>query len=315
LFSRYIYQVNKILLFFLAVFLQGSILYDNAEAQGSGMFPVIERLDTRDTVFRQYLADVETARRLISNRNQDRQEIPGFLRIYSYTPQPDEDIFRLAARCNIPYATLASLNRINHPDMLAGTVLLPSMPGLFIPETPANDIERLYTASREMEGGTAITIRNSGRSERFLFFPGADFSHTERAFFLNQGFRFPLRTYRITSSFGMRADPFSGHPHFHQGVDLAAPLGTEVYPARAGQVVETGFDRVLGNYIIIAHDNNWVSLYGHLSSVSTSLHSNVSINSIIGRVGSTGLSTGPHLHFEIRRNGTAVDPTRVLFSF
>ncbi|GHV86349.1 peptidase M23 [Spirochaetia bacterium] len=279
------------------------------------VFPVIERLDVRDPAFKQYLADVDLARRRLfgNDRDQTRADLAGLLRLYAYTPGKDDDIFRLSARCNIPYTTLATLNRVNHPDPFKGPVLLPNVPGLFIPETPANDLERLISSSRDMEGGTIITVRRGEETERFLFFPGADFNPTERSYFLNSGFRFPLRTYRISSPFGMRPNPFTGRIQNHRGLDLAAPQGTEVYSAREGKVAELGTDSVYGNYIIIAHDDGWVSLYGHLSAFSTSLHSAVTRDSIIGKVGSTGQSTGPHLHFELRKNGTAQDPTKLLF--
>jgi len=290
-------------------------LCGNAEAQEGESFPSINRLDTRDAVFKQYLADVETARRRLFGREREKNELGGLVRLYSYTPQKEDDLFRVSARCNVPYAALATLNRISHPDQLSGAVLLPTMPGLFVPEEPGNDLERLIAGAREMEGGTVITVRVGGRSEQFLFFPGADFSPTERSFFLNRGFRFPLRNYRITSPFGMRSNPFTGKPQKHNGVDLAAPTGTEVYAARGGKVADIGTDPVFGNYIIVAHDDNWASLYGHLSSFSTSRNSTVTVNSVIGKVGSTGQSTGPHLHFELRKNGAAQDPTRLLFKY
>ena len=298
-------------IFLPLIFLQITVFCEIVEAQN--VFPVIENLDTRDTVFKQYLADVETARRRLYGQNQNREAIDSLLQIYSYIPKQDEDIFRLSARCNVPYAALATLNRINHPEPFSGPVLLPTVPGLYIPESPENDLERILSLSREMEGGTIITIRDGDNLFRYLFFPGADFNPTERSFFLNRGFRFPLRNYRISSSFGMRANPFTGRPHFHNGVDLAAPAGTDVYAAREGRVAETGNDAVFGNYIIVAHDDNWVSLYGHLSAFSTSSRSYVTSNTIIGKVGSTGQSTGPHLHFELRKNGTALDPTKLLF--
>jgi hypothetical protein len=300
--------------FFLCfVFLFGFMLYGKAGAEESSSLPSITNLDTRDTVFKQYLDDVEAARRRLFGSDQSTENISEFLRIYRYTPKAGEDIFRLSARCNVPYAALASLNRASHPDSLAGDVLLPTVPGLFIPEDPANDLERLIATSREIEGGTVITVRVGTEAARFLFFPGADFTATERSFFLNTGFRFPLRTYRISSPFGMRANPFTGKPQTHNGIDLAAPTGTEVYATREGKVVDLGTDSVYGNYIIIAHADNWVSLYGHLSAFSTELRSTVSANTLIGKVGTTGMSTGPHLHFELRKNGTALDPGKLLF--
>jgi murein DD-endopeptidase MepM/ murein hydrolase activator NlpD len=147
----------------------------------------------------------------------------------------------------------------------------------------------------------------------FFLFPGREFSSTERAFFLNRGFIFPLRSYRVTSVFGMRKNPVSGNMRFHEGLDLAAPLGTAVYAAGDGIVTEIGEDSIYGNYIVIKHSNDWASLYGHLQKVDVTLRSSVKSGMLIGRVGSTGQSTGPHLHFELRQNGKARDPDKYLF--
>jgi len=234
-------------------------------------FPAIARLDTRDTLFRQYLGDVETARgRLFNQRDAETRSIEEAeasfvesLTIYAYTPKAEDDLLALAARCNIPYATLASLNHLPTAVIPAnsGALLLPSIPGLFVPEDPRSDLEMLLRSSHDGQG-IAVTIRQGGASERFRFIPGADFSPTERAFFLHPGFRFPLRNYRLTSAFGPRINPVTGNARFHHGLDLAAPMGTEVFAAREGVVSAQGQDPIYGNYIIISH-GDWSSLYGH----------------------------------------------------
>jgi murein DD-endopeptidase MepM/ murein hydrolase activator NlpD len=189
------------------------------------------------------------------------------------------------------------------------------MPGIFISETPETDLEMLLSAGRAADRtGIPITVTRNGGSEHFLFIPGAEFSPTERAFFLQTGFRYPLRSYRLSSPFGPRVNPVTGTFRTHQGLDLAAPMGSEVYAARDGEVIEMDTDPIYGNYIIIEHGGNWRSLYGHLSTFETALRSHVRSGSLIGRVGSTGQSTGPHLHFELRQNGRAQDPGRLLFS-
>jgi murein DD-endopeptidase MepM/ murein hydrolase activator NlpD len=94
----------------------------------------------------------------------------------------------------------------------------------------------------------------------------------------------------------------------HQGIDLAAPEGTEVFAVADGVVTAVGFDPVYGNYVIISHSNNYSSLYGHLQRIETVLRAEVKSGTLIGRVGTTGQSTGPHLHFELRQGGRAFDP-------
>jgi murein DD-endopeptidase MepM/ murein hydrolase activator NlpD len=274
-------------------------------------------LDAGDTVFRQYAEDVEAARLRIHNRERNGETAASLaesLTVYAYRPGPRDDAFSLAARCNLPVSALATLNRLPHPDSFAQapSLLLPSMPGIFIPDKPGTDLELLLFAGRTQQEGIPLSI--SGNDGRFRFIPGADFSPTELAFFLNTGFRYPLRSYRLSSPFGPRRNPVTGNLVVHQGLDLAAPEGTEVYAARDGEVVELGADPVYGNFIIIRHGDAWASLYGHLSKFEIALRSRVRSGTLIGRVGSTGQSTGPHLHFELRQNGKAQDPGRLLFS-
>ncbi|MDR2111112.1 MAG: M23 family metallopeptidase [Spirochaetaceae bacterium] len=280
-------------------------------------YPGISRLDPQDISFRQYLADVEASRRALFNPERGGAGPEGLaetLTIYTYTPGAGEDIFGLAARCNIPYPALVTLNRLAHPDPLenTGPLLLPSIPGIFIPESPETDLERIMASARTNQTGVILTLDRKGRRERFRFIPGADFTATERIFFLNRTFRFPLRTYRLTSGFGVRISPITGTPRYHEGLDLAAPEGSGVFAARDGVVSGLGEDPVYGKYIIIEHGENWTSLYGHLSAITTTLRSAVRSGTLIGRVGSTGQSTGPHLHFELRQNGRAQDPGRFL---
>lgn len=310
-------QAVSLLFITCILFLHRPVPAQGAESMDLG-FPRISRLDPRDPGFKQYLADVELARRRIFNLERTGEfplAIAEALTVYAYTPKGTDDLLSLAARCTISYASLVTLNRIAHPGSLEhrGPLLLPSAPGLFIPDPPQSDLEQLLTSTRMNEPGITITLNRNGGKEHFRFIPGADFNPTERTFFLHTGFRYPLRNYRLTSSFGMRVNPVTGVLRNHNGLDLAAPLGTEVYAAQEGVVTEIGEDRIYGKYIIIRHGNNWVSLYGHLSKINTVLRKHVESGSLIGKVGSTGQSTGPHLHFELRQNGKAQDPDKYLF--
>ncbi|MHC6202304.1 M23 family metallopeptidase [Breznakiellaceae bacterium SP9] len=222
-----------------------------------------------------------------------------------------------ASWCNIPPETLATLNRFPNPDAFtnAKLILLPTARGLFLPEYPASDFEKLLDSGRQEDESIMISIAWGTGEERFRFIPGAEFSPTERSFFLNPGFHFPLKAYRVSSTYGPRINPVTGKFRIHQGVDLAAPMGTDVYAAKSGTVSQVGYDAIFGNFIIIKHDDTWVSLYGHLSKIETAVQKKVSAGALIGKVGTTGQSTGPHLHFELRQNGKAQDPSRFLRLF
>ena len=123
------------------------------------------------------------------------------------------------------------------------------------------------------------------------------------------GFARPVNG-RVTSTFGWRRHPILGTRRFHNGVDFAAPSGTTIRAAAAGTVVSSGWMRAYGKTVMINHGNGYVSMYAHSSSLLVSNGASVSQGQAIARVGSTGLSTGAHLHFTIYRNGTEINPLR-----
>ncbi|MBV9263361.1 MAG: peptidoglycan DD-metalloendopeptidase family protein [Candidatus Eremiobacteraeota bacterium] len=120
-------------------------------------------------------------------------------------------------------------------------------------------------------------------------------------------FSWPV-TGTITSPFGWRSNPFGGSPEFHQGLDIAAPTGTTVTAAASGTVIMAQWYGGYGNYILIDHGGGYSTGYGHLSAIFVSNGQSVARGQAIGAVGSTGQSTGPHLHFEVRIAGKPVDP-------
>ena len=117
---------------------------------------------------------------------------------------------------------------------------------------------------------------------------------------------------RISSTFGMRRHPLLGFLRMHKGLDLAAPHGTPIYAPVAGRVVMAARNRGYGNFIKLDHSSGISSGYGHLSRFAVRAGQQVSRGQIIGYVGSTGMSTGPHLHFEVRRGGAQVDPAKIM---
>lgn len=116
----------------------------------------------------------------------------------------------------------------------------------------------------------------------------------------------------ITSPFGYRRSPFGGGMEFHQGLDIAAPMGTTITAAAAGTVISAGWYGGYGNYILIDHGGGMATGYGHCSQIFVQVGQKVQKGQAIGAVGSTGMSTGPHVHFEVRLNGKPVDPTPYL---
>ena len=122
-------------------------------------------------------------------------------------------------------------------------------------------------------------------------------------------FIWPVASYvYVSSRFGQRVHPITGEIKNHTGIDIASNQGTTIYAADGGTITLAAWNGGYGNCVMIDHGNGYVTLYGHMSSNAVSQGQTVSQGDTIGYVGSTGNSTGPHLHFEVLKNGTRIDP-------
>ncbi|HVX50640.1 MAG TPA: M23 family metallopeptidase, partial [Chitinophagaceae bacterium] len=120
---------------------------------------------------------------------------------------------------------------------------------------------------------------------------------------------------RIASGFGYRIDPIYKSTHFHAGLDFTAPIGTPIYATADGIVKEAGFSTGgYGNEVVINHGFGYETLYGHMSRVKAKAGQRVKRGEVIGYVGSTGKSTGPHCHYEVHKNSVAVDPVYYFYN-
>jgi murein DD-endopeptidase MepM/ murein hydrolase activator NlpD len=267
-------------------------------------YPALGSLGTDDLIYTQQQEQLAQSYKALHGGGSSPDLV-----IYSYTVRVPVDLFSLAARLNLPYDSLATINRLDRSrSFLPGErVLVPSAPGIFAPQGPGSDLD-LLLSYRGADSGFLVSVVRGGAASSLRFYPGARFSPEERALFLGLLFRFPLPSGILTSGFGLRVSPITRAMSKHYGIDLAAPMGTEVYAAREGRVAETGVNAVLGQYIVLSHDGSWSTVYGHLSMRRVRLNEKVESGMIIGNVGSTGESTGPHLYFEVRNRGEPRDP-------
>lgn len=113
---------------------------------------------------------------------------------------------------------------------------------------------------------------------------------------------------KISSTFGMRTHPFTKKKKQHKGIDIKGEIGDAVYATSSGKIIEAGFNDKFGYHIEIQHDKIYSTRYHHLSKVNVTIGEKVTKGKVIGEIGSTGLSTGPHLHYEVLENGKAIDP-------
>ena len=118
--------------------------------------------------------------------------------------------------------------------------------------------------------------------------------------------------FRVTSGFGLRNDPFTNTLAMHEGIDFSAEVGAFVLAAASGTVVRSEWDHTLGNVIEIKHAENFLTRYAHLNNRNVAVNAQVQGGTLIGEVGNTGRSTGPHLHYEVFQNGRVLNPLKVL---
>ncbi len=276
-------------------------------------YPVIRKLVFNDIYFRQLQEDISFYHRAAASR----KDLPPLM-LYEYTAEAGDTVFSIAAAAGLSYESIATINGIySSTEYLAGRkLLIPGQPGLFIPEKPVKDLDFIFHSWRmasftdENEIGIYMPVSDSESELRnYYFIHGESFHSIERAYFLGILFSNPLPDGIVSSGYGMRKNPFSGHPTFHDGIDIAAPEGTPVYAAREGEVTDTGYNETFGNYILIEHSGGYSTFYGHLNKIFVELHYKVNSTMMIAEVGTTGRSTGPHLHFEIRRSGASRDPS------
>jgi len=161
-----------------------------------------------------------------------------------------------------------------------------------------------YAALHHAEGGGGVELLKWNADGHSDWFDGSAGQAQ------SSGFMAPVAG-RITSGFGMRYHPILHYERFHAGLDFGAAYGSPIVAAADGHVVAAGWAGGYGNEVQIAHGGGVVSLYGHMSGIVARPGELVRQGQVIGYVGSTGLSTGPHLHFEVKVNGQAVNPLDV----
>jgi murein DD-endopeptidase MepM/ murein hydrolase activator NlpD len=225
--------------------------------------------------------------------------------------------------------TIYSVNGITKAKMLrVGEVLrIPNQDGLYYTVKQGDTLYSIANNFNTRGGGDVVKeedIVNANqlftsaiRPGEQLFIPGATMDDMRQREITGDLFYWPVPSHYITSPYGRRRDPFTNRGwEFHTGIDIRAPMGTPVCAPMAGTVIETGNaaggsdrDRIFGNYIIIRHNSEYTTLYGHLSQILVRPGQRVTVGTVIGKSGDTGEATGPHLHFTVYKYGSIVNPT------
>lgn len=186
-----------------------------------------------------------------------------------------------------------------------------------LPAAPGSAIKPVY-AVRSRFSGTAGVVTFSAARPREAVAPRPQLARAPAGTtaarplalgsVLIPGMPSPRSGVSLTSRFGARQAPLAGASRLHAGLDLAAPYGSAVVARAPGRVVAAGWIGGYGNCVVIDHGGGVQTRYGHLSRIAVGLGQAVEPGALLGAVGSTGLSTGPHLHYEVRVNGAAINP-------
>jgi murein DD-endopeptidase MepM/ murein hydrolase activator NlpD len=238
----------------------------------------------------------------------------------SYMVQPGEVIGEIAKKFGLSDGTLLSVNAIKDERRVpvGQTLRVPNQDGIFYTVQKGDTLESI--AAKHKVQVSEIQVANELFSDRInpnnsLFLPGATPPppppREEVRITSSAIFAWPVRG-RLTSFYGYRRSPFTRGRSFHDGLDIAAPTDTPIAAAMSGRVTSVGFDNTYGNFVVIEHSDGYRTLYGHMNSYSTHGGAYVTEGETIGYVGSTGQSTGPHLHFTVYKNGSSINPRAVL---
>ena len=238
-----------------------------------------------------------------------------------YRAKNGDSLWSIANESGSRFYTLLSVNRLKKAnDISIGQKLkIPNQNGVL---HIVNKDETLEDIALKYDVGIRKIIRvnrildpNEIKQGADLFVPGARITPSfSKKLLTDSGippqFDWPCRRSRISSSMGYRKDPFTGKRAYHSGIDYAPGYGTSVYASMDGIVTHAGWMGGYGKLIVIQHRNSFSTRYGHLSSILVTKGKRIRQGQRIGKVGSTGRSTGAHLHFEIRQNGKALNPRK-----
>jgi murein DD-endopeptidase MepM/ murein hydrolase activator NlpD len=249
-----------------------------------------------------------------------------------YTIRSGDNIWSIARKFKTDHRLIIKANDITNPDMLrAGKrINVPNREGVMHKinrKDTLSSIARAYAIPVQKIREHNKIAGNTIKAGTLLFIPDAK-PLTKKIEKIHQQkntvsiakeqeerprkkFQWPLEG-TITSSFGRRISPISGKRSFHTGLDIGCPMDTPVKAAADGKVIFSGWKEVFGNMVIIKHDEGFITVYGHHRENLVKEDDIVKAGDVIAKSGTSGASTGPHLHFEIRKHLTPLNPIRLL---
>ena len=303
----------------------GIVSYKNSQLQGQGGLdtPGLPELSSVEFNAEQTLLLSENDELLLEEDplHQDQliadNELNTELTYFSYRVKKGDMISVLAERFGITEDTLDSVNNITSARTLQidSYLKVPSISGILYTVKNTDETAASIASSYEVDAERCALVNNITTDQILqkgttIFVPDAKMDYWTRQEINGDLFHKPIHaSFRYSSWFGYRTNPFDATRRtFHNGIDMACPKGTNIYAAQEGIVTTAGYSNVYGNYVIITHHSGYKTLYGHMTYYTVKKGQYVTTSTIIGKVGSTGQSTGPHLHFTIFKNDRAVNP-------
>jgi len=269
-----------------------------------------------DTIIASVLLDSVSPPDQTASDEEPPPALPYTLTLSSYTVKKNDTLDGIARRFGVRLDTLISVNGIRDVRRIgAGTTLkVPNIDGVMQTIRKGDSLSAIASA-RGVSLLDIIDANDLGSQTivpgQSLFIPGARLSSYELKQALGKLVMWPIKG-AISSYFGYRANPFTGIRQFHNGLDIVGPENMVIKAAMDGRVAETGYSTLFGNFVIIAHPDNYQTLYAHLNAIKARTGTAIAQGAPVGLLGSTGYSTGPHLHFGVFRKGVAVDPLKIL---
>ena len=273
-------------------------------------YPLIRETSAfRDPLFRQQQKETESW-----YYNQARNIPAPPLTIYKYIPHEDDTLIQLAAAFNLTIDSIATLNNFEniHDFTTSQVLIIPSAPGIYFDTDKESNWQKQLADTLEGKDSIEITLTINDKKKSIRYYSGAYLPDQMRLRFVKHLFLPPLDDLYITSPYGYRDHPFTGQWELHVGTDYRAPVGTLVKSCSDGRILSSGELEDYGKFVIIQHRNGYTSIYGHLSRILVHPEQEIQEGEVIGQSGNTGYSTGPHLHFEIRKNGSPQNPENLL---
>jgi hypothetical protein len=269
--------------------------------------PRLDSIAAKDPAAMALRKDIRVAEAAL--RSKPAKMLPELV-FHEYTVPGTVSFWDITSSLGLEPDTLISVNNLVSSDGISGrTIHIPNMNGILYDVAAGDTLESIARKKGTSPEIILAANRMSSLTKSRLFIPGGTLDPARRQGFLDASLTRPRKgSVRLTSRFGSRRDPFTHTASFHGGVDIGCPVGTPVRAARDGFVSYAEIEDGYGKVVVLVHDKGYETIYGHLSKILVWEKKRVRKGELIALSGNTGRSTGPHLHFEVRKNGKRVHP-------